>query len=299
LNLEIRDLVLVQAVVERGSLSAAARHLGLSQPALSRQLADAERRLGTVLFLRQGRRLHLAPSGHRLFAAAEELLPNLARAEKQLSLSQADLQAEGEVVRVAATTPYAYLWLLPAFRKHADKHGAPTFQLQLPEQADAFECIRAGQTEAVVSPGPGIQPDFKAVSLFREELFVYLSVKHPAARQKFFPAGDFESVDLLTATPLAEQPALAHLLRAQGIRPRRVVSVPLIEALLELAAHGHGVACLSRRATLGSPRKGQLTELKLTARGTFLAWRAFFLKARSEALVPKLHDLAAVCGSSE
>ena len=77
MNLEVRDLVLVRAVVEQGSLSAAARHLGLSQPALSRQLIEAERRLGTVLFLRQGRRLHLAPPGHRLFAAAQELLPNL------------------------------------------------------------------------------------------------------------------------------------------------------------------------------------------------------------------------------
>jgi LysR family transcriptional regulator, regulator for metE and metH len=292
-NLEVRDLVLVRAVVEQGSLSAAARHLGLSQPALSRQLAETERRLGTALFLRQGRRLHLAPAGQRLFAAAQELLPNLARAEKQLG--QSDLQPEDEATRVAATTPYAYPWLLPAFRKHADKHGASTFQLQFPAPEDVFEWIRTGQADAVVSPGPGIQADLKAVSLFREELFVYLSTKHPAARQTFFPAGDFESVDLLTPAPLAEQPALIHLFRAQGVKPRRVVPVPLAEALLELAAQGYGAACLSRRATLGSPRKGQLTELKLTARGTFLAWRAFFLKTRAEALTPKFHDLAAFC----
>ena len=293
MNLEVRDLVLVQAVVEQGSLSAAAKQLGLSQPALSRQLADAERRLGTVLFVRQGRRLHLAPSGHRLFAAAQELLPNLARAEKQLG--QPDLQAEGEVIRVGATTPYAYLWLLPAFRKHADQHGSLAFQLQVPGQGDAFGDLRSGQVDVVVSPGPGMQPDLKAVSLFREELFIYLSMRHPAARQMFFPAGDFESIDLLTATPLAELPPLIHLLRAQGIRPKRVVSVPLSEALLELAAHGYGAACLPRRASLGSPRKGQLTELKVTARGTFLSWRAFFLKARAETLTPKLHDLAASC----
>jgi LysR family transcriptional regulator, regulator for metE and metH len=292
-NLEVRDLVLVRAVVEQGSLSAAARHLGLSQPALSRQLIEAERRLGTVLFLRQGRRLHLAPPGHRLFAAAQELLPNLERAEKQLG--QSDLQPEGEAIRVAATTPYAYLWLLPAFRKHADKYGTPAFQLQLAGPEDVFEWIRTGQADAVVSPGPGIQADLRAVSLFREELFVYLSTKHPAAHQAFFPAGDFESIDLLTPTPLTEQPGLVHLLRAQGIRPRRVVPVPLAEALLELAAHGYGAVCLSRRATLGSPRKGQLTELKLTARGSFLAWRAFFLKTRAEALTPKFHALAAVC----
>jgi len=293
MNLEVRDLRLVQAVVEQGSLSAAGKHLGLSQPALSRQLAEAERRLGTVLFLRQGRRLHLGPAGQRLFAAAQELLPGLARAEKQLS--QPDVGSEDAVIRVAATTPYAYLWLLPAFRKHADKCGASLFQLEFPGPEGVPDWIRTGQVEAVVSPGPGIQPDLKAVSLFREELFVYLSAKHPAARQAFFPAGDFESVDLLTPAPLADHPALVHLFRAQGVRPRRVVPVPLIEALLELAAYGHGAACLTRRATLGSPRKGQLSELRLTARGTFLAWRAFFLKTRAEALIPIFQALASVC----
>lgn len=294
MNLEIRDLQLVQAVVEQGSLSAAAKHLGLSQPALSRQLAEAERRLGAALFLRQGRRLHLASAGHRLLEAAQELLPKLERAEKQLG--EPDRQPEGELIRVGATTPYAYLWLLPALRTYAGKHGAATFQLQFPGPEDVAGWIRTGQVEAVVSPGPGIQVDLKAVSLWREELFIYLSTKHPAARQTFFPPGDFESVDLLTPTPLAEQPALNHLFRAQGIRPRRVVPVPLVEALLELVAHGHGAACLSRRATLASPRKGQLTELKLTARGTFLAWRAFFLKTRAESLTPRFHELAAVCG---
>lgn len=293
MSLEVRDLRLVQAVVEQGSLSAAGRHLGLSQPALSRQLSEAERRLGTVLFFRQGRRLHLAPSGQRLLAAAQELLPGWARAEKQLN--QPDVATADAVIRVAATTPYAYLWLLPAFRKHADKHGTSAFQLEFPGPESVPDWIRTGQVEAVVSPGPGIQPDLKAASLFREELFVYLSAKHPAARQTFFPAGDFESVDLLTPAPLPEQPALVHLFRAQGVRPRRVVPVPLIEALLELAAYGHGAACLPRRATLGSPRKGQLTELRLTARGTFLAWRAFFLKTRAEALTLKFQALATVC----
>lgn len=296
MNLEVRDLILVQAVVDRGTLSAAAKQLGLSQPALSRQLAEAERRLGTVLFLRQGRRLHLAPAGQRLLAAAQEVLPNLERAEKQIG--QPDFQGEGEAVRLAATTPYAYLWLLPAFRKHADKHGGMTFQLQIPGTGAVFECIRTGQLDAVVSPGPGIQPDFKAVSLFREELFVYLSTKHPAARQPFFPAGDFESIDLLTATPLADQPALLHLFHAQGIRPRRVVTVPLVEALLELAAYGHGAACLPRRATLGNPRRGHIAELKLTARGALLPWRAFFLKTRAEILTPRFHDLAGACAAS-
>jgi DNA-binding transcriptional LysR family regulator len=50
---------------EEGSLSAAARALGMAQPTLGRQVAALERELGVALFERVGRGLTLTPSGHR------------------------------------------------------------------------------------------------------------------------------------------------------------------------------------------------------------------------------------------
>jgi DNA-binding transcriptional LysR family regulator len=51
---------------EEGSLSAAARELGLTQPTLSRQVAGLEEELGVTLFERVGRGLELTPSGAEL-----------------------------------------------------------------------------------------------------------------------------------------------------------------------------------------------------------------------------------------
>ncbi|HTP81621.1 MAG TPA: LysR family transcriptional regulator, partial [Alphaproteobacteria bacterium] len=55
---QVRDVV---AVAERGSLRAAARHLGAAQPALSRSIHELERELGVPLFERRARGMVLTP----------------------------------------------------------------------------------------------------------------------------------------------------------------------------------------------------------------------------------------------
>lgn len=57
----------------QGSLSAAARKLGQSQPTLSRQVAQLETDLGVLLFERVGRGLRLTQSGHELLEHFEEM----------------------------------------------------------------------------------------------------------------------------------------------------------------------------------------------------------------------------------
>ena len=58
---------------EEGSLSAAARALGMAQPTLGRQVDALEQELGVVLFERFGRGLQLAPAGHELVAHVREM----------------------------------------------------------------------------------------------------------------------------------------------------------------------------------------------------------------------------------
>lgn len=61
--IKLRHIRLFLEIADRGNLSAAAQSLGLSQPALSKSLAETELLLGGALFLRQGRRLILTAAG--------------------------------------------------------------------------------------------------------------------------------------------------------------------------------------------------------------------------------------------
>lgn len=92
------------ATVEEGSLSAAARELGLTQPTLGRQVAGLEDRLGVTLFERGGRSLVLTPAGRQLV----EHVRRMAEAATDVSLvaSGQSTSVEG-VVRITATEMYA------------------------------------------------------------------------------------------------------------------------------------------------------------------------------------------------
>jgi DNA-binding transcriptional LysR family regulator len=76
--------------VDEGSVSAAARSVHLTQPALSRNLKLLEEDVGTRLFARSGRRLVLTPAGRALLPEARSLLEAAQRVETQARRAAAD-----------------------------------------------------------------------------------------------------------------------------------------------------------------------------------------------------------------
>src|SRR5438045_9217020 len=72
--MDTRQLAAFCAVVERRSFSVAAERLGVTQPAVSLQVRALEKRLGTQLLDRSGRRVEPAEAGLRLYRGAQRLL---------------------------------------------------------------------------------------------------------------------------------------------------------------------------------------------------------------------------------
>jgi DNA-binding transcriptional LysR family regulator len=72
--MDTRQLQAFCEVVERKSFSLAAERLGVTQPAVSLQVRALEKRLGTQLFDRSGRRVEPTESGLKLYRSAQRLL---------------------------------------------------------------------------------------------------------------------------------------------------------------------------------------------------------------------------------
>lgn len=79
--MEIRLLRYFIAVANQQSISAAAQHLHLSQPSLSRQLSEFEKELGTVLFIRGNRKITLTDEGVFLLKKAKEIVELVEKTE--------------------------------------------------------------------------------------------------------------------------------------------------------------------------------------------------------------------------
>jgi DNA-binding transcriptional LysR family regulator len=104
---QLRDVV---AIAERGSLRAAARHLALAQPALTRSVHELERELGAPLFERRARGMILTPMGEAFVRRANAVMSELRRARDEVE--QLHGGTRGRVV--AGLSLAAHIQLLPA-----------------------------------------------------------------------------------------------------------------------------------------------------------------------------------------
>ena len=117
-NLDWNQLKAFLETAETGSLSAAARKLGLTQPTLSRQVAAIEQSMGVTLFERVGKSMALTPTGLDLLEHARAM----GAAAEALSLAATgSSQAVRGVVSVSATDVVATTLLPPLVKKLHDQ----------------------------------------------------------------------------------------------------------------------------------------------------------------------------------
>lgn len=125
-NLDWNQLKAFLETAETGSLSAAARKLGLTQPTLSRQVAAIEQVMGVTLFERVGKSMALTPTGLDLLEHARAM----GAAAEALSLAATgSSQAVRGVVSVSATDVVASVLLPPLVKKLHDQEPGITIDV--------------------------------------------------------------------------------------------------------------------------------------------------------------------------
>lgn len=135
-------------LVRAGSLSAAARELDITTPAVSKRLAQMEARLGVSLLHRTTRRIGLTPEGEVYLAHARRILAEIDDMEQLVSSS---LAAPKGLLRVNATLGFGRSNIAPLISDFVKRYPDVQVQLQLtvnppPLSEDAFDvCIRFGE----------------------------------------------------------------------------------------------------------------------------------------------------------
>jgi LysR family transcriptional regulator, transcriptional activator for dmlA len=141
------DLGFFSALARAGSLSAAARELGVTTPAVSKHLAQMESRLGLSLVNRTTRRMSLTPEGEQYLTHARRILGEIDDMAQLLGMTQATPTG---LLRVNATLGFGRSHVAPLISRFVRKYPRVEVQLQLsvnppPLTDDAFDvCIRFG-----------------------------------------------------------------------------------------------------------------------------------------------------------
>lgn len=144
--MQIDDLRLAAALLRERSLSAAARSLGVTPPALSMRLRKLETMLGLVLANRTARKLQLTSEGERFGREAYELLQKLDGLRESL---QRDDQRLTGTLRVSAPFGYGRTHVAPLLARFSRLHPSLRLQLDLretpwPDRHDADVVVHVG-----------------------------------------------------------------------------------------------------------------------------------------------------------
>jgi len=141
------DLGFFSALARAGSLSAAARELGITTPAVSRHLAAMEARVGVSLVSRTTRRMRLTPEGELYLEHARRILGDIDDMAQLLGASKATPTG---LLRVNATLGFGRSHITPIISSFVRQHPQVEVQLQLsvnppPLTDDSFDvCICFG-----------------------------------------------------------------------------------------------------------------------------------------------------------
>src|SRR6478735_3275159 len=141
------DLGFFSTLASAGSLSAAARELGITTPAVSKHLALMESRLGVPLVVRTTRRMSLTPEGELYLEHARRILGEINDMEELLGVSRATPKG---LLRVNATLGFGRSHVAPLISRFVRKYPEVEIQLQLSVNPpalteDLFDvCVRFG-----------------------------------------------------------------------------------------------------------------------------------------------------------
>ncbi len=146
-SIQPADLRFFSVLASAGSLSAAARELGVTTPAVSKHLALMESRLAAPLVNRTTRRMSLTPEGELYLEHARRILGQIDEMEQLLGAARAEPTG---LLRVNATLGFGRSHVAPLISRFVRRHPQVEVQLQLsvnppPLADDAFDvCIRFG-----------------------------------------------------------------------------------------------------------------------------------------------------------
>jgi LysR family transcriptional regulator, transcriptional activator for dmlA len=142
------ELGFFAAIAASSSLSAAARELGITTPAVSKRLAQMEARIGVPLINRTTRRMSLTPEGEVFLDHARRILGEMDDLNHLLTTAKGEPKG---LLRLNATLGFGRLHVAPVISKYVARYPDVDVQLQLsvsppPMTEDQFDvCVRFGE----------------------------------------------------------------------------------------------------------------------------------------------------------
>jgi DNA-binding transcriptional LysR family regulator len=285
MSISIQGLRVFLSILERGSLSAAGRQLGLSQPAVSNHLHALEKRFGVALLVRGGR-VRTTPAGECLANHARRVLEELSALEQEMAHYSAP---HGRLVVGASTTP-GEVFLPHVASGFSARYPDVMLDVEIADTEETLKALLEREIEVAIVGREVDHPRLESRAIEQDELVPVVAATDPLAGSEVAPEDLADRPFVMREKGSATRQATEEGLATVGLAPRVTMELGSNAAVVGAVAEGTGIGVVPAR-TLGSKeRVGQLR-----ARGLSFVRPFVLVVERDRPLSPAAEAFAALC----
>lgn len=236
----LHQLLVFDTVVRQGGISAAARRLHLTQPAISAQLKELEHRLGLVLIDRSRR--HTTDAGARLLVHARRILAEIEQGEDTLAALKGLAAGRLALASVSTAQYFVPRLLMDYWRIHPELK----VRLSINNRSTTVAALAEGESELVIMGRP--PPEIKTVATaFAAHPFVVIAPPgHPVVGRQDLSLESLASEPWLLREPGSGTRALAEeAFRHAQLHLEASMETSNNETIKQAVAAGMGLAIIS------------------------------------------------------
>ena len=246
--MELRQLRYFLAVAEEMNISAAARRMHMTQPALSRHIRGLEEDLGLTLIKRGARSISLTREGEVVAREGKKVLRSV-----EASLERMRLEIDGSTLRVGFAPSLAKGFLGLALDRFAQIHPEVRIELLDRTSVEMEAGIVDGSLDVMVSARNEEAEGVRWEVLEKDDWRVVLSRRHPLAKKQVLAAGDLDGERLLHFSK-ADYPgywrAVTSYFGEQGINAKVAGQFDGATSLMTALEGGLGVALVAAASNM-------------------------------------------------
>ncbi|MFZ5815571.1 MAG: LysR family transcriptional regulator [Bacillota bacterium] len=285
----LQHLITFCRVVETGGFARAGALVGLSQPAVTRQVASLEADLGTALLDRSSRQFRLTPAGELVYERAKRI----AQSVHELKEAVDDLThpERGRIVLGAVTT--VGLGLLPPILSEFNRLYPNTrIQVKAGRTQETLARLLEGEIEMAVLPNPVSHPRLKCIPLRKDRVLLVCAPEKRGSLPDPLPLNMLGQIDMISfQAPSRFRTFVDAILEQHGVYPNVTMEFDSHEAVRMMVEAGFGVALVPESAVTQDLAEGRVVEVKVEGLSTIARTTCLVIRRETEAWHPAAHQL--------
>lgn len=292
--MDLRDLEIFRAVVTEGGITRAAVKLCRVQSNITTRVKQLEAELERPLFIREGKKLHLAPAGRILLDYAERLLALSEEAREAVR----DPRPRGPF-RLGAMESTAAVRLPAPLTEFYRRWPEVDLQLRTGNPRQLCAAILAGEIDAALVAEPVPETQFESAEAFVERLALVAKLDHPPITD----ASPAPETTIVFENGCPHRRQLEAWYAARGDMPARSIELGSYHAMFGSVVAGMGIALMPESILAAFPERAHVSVHPLPESfdvlRTLLVWRRGGASPKIEAFLEVITSLRTQIGEDK